>query len=209
MTGSNMGTITLTTTGTNTIVVLCVINENNGGTQRTVTGVSGGGLTWASRSQVTGADTWISFDTWWALAASPLTSTTITYTLSGTTDDACVVAFGVNGSSNTSAPWDTNVGLPFSANGGGTSVSVSGVSTTTANTFMISFAGDGTSTGSHTYTPVAPFTLIDGVYNGGGSRAACIGVGQNIVSSAQSGITVTSNLSLSVAKLSIIVDAIR
>lgn len=210
MTGSNSGTVTLTTTLSNDIIVLSLFNENNGGTNRHISGVSGGGLTWASRASTNGTDTGTSLDVWWAVAPSALAATVFTYTLDGVTDDAVVVAFGVNGSSNTAAPWDTNVSLP-AANTTGTLSSpatVSGVSTTTTATMLIGVAGDGTTVSSHTYSPDTGFTTIAGIYNGGGSRAAAIGSQYKVVAAAQSGITVNSAISQNV-RWTMVVDAIR
>src|SRR6185312_9159301 len=58
MTGGSSGTVTLTTTSTNDIIVLGVMCENNGGAVQHVTGVSDtAGLTWASRAAVAGFQT--------------------------------------------------------------------------------------------------------------------------------------------------------
>lgn len=211
MSGNNSGTITLSTNLSNDIIVLAVISENNGGAGKHVTGVSdGSGLTWASRASIDAAETGLSLDTWWAYAPSALSSDVITYTLSGSIDDAALVAFGVNGASNTTAPWDTNVSLPASASTSvpSTPASVSGVSTSAATTMLIGVAGDGTSMGSHSYSPDTGFSNIDGIYNGGGSRAAAIGSQYKVVSSAQSGITLNSGISAS-PRWVIIADAIR
>ncbi len=51
----------------------------------------------------------------WKFASGALSSETITITLSGATSACAAVAFAVNGSPNTAAPFDTNGGLPVIA----------------------------------------------------------------------------------------------
>jgi hypothetical protein len=147
--------VTLSTTKSNDIIVVAI--EDNGGA---ITGVTGGGLTWARRATITGGGS--NLETWWALAASPLSgvSITVTPTSSGFTT---VTAFGVNGA-HTAAPWDVNAALPNHSSG--TPSDPRSATTTASNTMIIGAFRDSTSspTAGAGYTAIqlnADFALTE------------------------------------------------
>lgn len=177
---------TLTTTNSNDVIVLGIWLFNS---STTVSSISGGGLTWARRGSPVpqGAD---GLEVWWAAAASPLSATVITVNFSGATAASAITAFGVNGA-NTVSPWDVNASLPKTGTGtGGVAPSVSGVSTTAANTMLLGFSGNNN---SNAQTAGASFTLIDTVTTVAGASVASE---RDVVSSAQSSISVAFGTSI-------------
>lgn len=134
--------VTLTTGKTNDIIVLVICNRR-GFVHTTVSGVSDtAGLTWAKRSSITLDDAvsnfFMDFEIWWGASPRALSSDIITVTF-GAAIIGSVLAFGVNGAS-VSSPWDSNVSLPATASSAANSApSLSGVSTTTANSLAFSF----------------------------------------------------------------------
>jgi hypothetical protein len=192
-TSSNSGSSqSLTTTNANDVIIVSVTNENNGGTLRTVSSIASTGLTFVQRSSKT-SDNSVDTEVWYAIASSPLNSASILVTLSGSTDDASIVAFGVSGA-NTAAPWDTNVALPAvakSTNNNPSVPSVSGVSTSNANDMILGFEGAGpTQSSPPTAVAGAGFNLIATQKNTGGTNWSQAAAEDNIVSTKQSGISV-------------------
>ncbi len=120
------GTITLSTTLPNDIIVLDEANETGNGPNpvATISSISDTyGLTWHERTATSSPSMegvfgfYYGFDTevWWAYATSSLFSDTISPSFSGGTIDCeTLTAFGVAGA-NTSNPWDTNSSLPATA----------------------------------------------------------------------------------------------
>ena len=135
----------LTTTGTNRIICMLVYIEHNT-TRLWVTGVSGGGLTWNKRTQATtfpgsgaATSTYINqtLELWWAVAPSILSGVVVTATANTTFDGAAILVWGVAGC-NTTNPWDANASLAAKqTNIGFTAPSLSNISTTQANDFLI------------------------------------------------------------------------
>jgi hypothetical protein len=113
-------TIACTITTTLPAIIIAVINTENfspAGTPRTVSSVSGGGLTWAKRSgqtgNLSGSNGSMAQEVWWANATGTLTAQAITATLSGIpSQNTDMMVFAVTGSNNPTTPWDTNGGLP-------------------------------------------------------------------------------------------------
>lgn len=139
------------------------------------------------------------FEVWWAYAANALTGLTpISVTLSASTDDAVVVAAGYQGFTGTAyqtAPWDTNVSIPATAQStGATSVgSVSGVSTT-STAGMLLFGHGSCDWNLSPPGPGAPtgFTLVQRATNTGGSNANQGNLFGKAYTSAQSSVTITT-----------------
>ena len=159
----------LTTTLTNDIIVAVVYWEVSSGSAPTVSGVSGGGLTWAKHKSSNGSTSG-NIEIWWALAASALSSTSITVTATSSFDDASLSIFGVNGC-NTSTPWDTNASLPATYSSATSATpSFSGISTSsTSGNFNIFSWGQVSSSNSAGTLP-SGFTQISYAHNGGGAR---------------------------------------
>ena len=154
---TNSGTISLTTAGTDELVILLIAAEattpgGGGPPAPTITGVSGGsGLTWARRatySQTDTAGTQICNriqEIWWAWASAQQTSQTITVTTSTiNTDVTDLDIFAVTGVplGNAGGPFDTNVSLPGKvAQNVNVDVAIqfTGISTDDAAPFMFGF----------------------------------------------------------------------
>ncbi len=190
---TNTGAVTLTTGKTNDIIVVAVNNENTAnGVLRTVSGVTSTGLTFHNRSAVTqNSAPYEDTEVWWALASSTLSSASITVTLTGSIDDASIVAFGVNGA-NTSTPWDTNGAIPaYNSNTASQAPSVSGISTSNAADILFGVNGDSVpgAGAPSTETAGSGYTLIQTQVNSGGTGADEVAAEYQLVSSTQAGVS--------------------
>lgn len=191
--GTNTGTVNVTTAGTNRILVVSVHNEKNGSRQ-TVSSVTSAGLTWTRRKAFAfnASNTALqNLETWWAYAPSQLTAHTITVTLSAATDDATIGVFAVSGA-NVVSPWDSNAAIPATNSditGANSTGSVPGVSTTTPDCVLLGFWGAG-GTASSTPTVGTGYTQINSFSNGGGTNFSIQFTEYKIVSAAQSGVTI-------------------
>jgi hypothetical protein len=204
--GTTNGSVTFSTTNASMLFVVVGCEVTNAtGVHRTVSSVSDnsgttgtwasipGGVTHAPKNYLdnSGATAaYNSLEIWAANAPLAITSKSITVTLSGTVDDCVLIAFGADGA-NTTTPGDTNAsiaGLGAYA-GGFTAPTVTGVSTTATNTFMI-FAYQSVSN-TDAGDPTG-FTRIAYANNGGGSNNCELGVSYQRFSSTQSSATYTS-----------------
>lgn len=173
--------VTLTTTQNNDIIVVMLYTETGtGNPSRTVTGVSGGGLTWHQRTDFSVSSNGGNIGVWWALASAPLSAVTITATTSASLDDYVLIAFGVNGC-NLTAPWDTNVSLP-AATGGNASTWTNTINTTQPHDLILCFGGH---VQNSIPTGPAGFTLIDSASTNAAALDAGAGAWYLSVSSAQ------------------------
>jgi hypothetical protein len=194
------------TTGTaGDIIVAYVFAEwiTGTGAAGTISGISGGGLTWHNRgsqtANLTGAlGAWTREEIWWAYSSGTLSSSAITATFSLPSstnfDDASIIVFGVKGFLGTAyqtAPWDSNVSLPkFNSSSASAAPSVSGISTTSANTMLLTMYGTSGSSALMNAGP-AGFTYLKGQSNTGGSNDASVESAYQVVSATQSSITET------------------
>lgn len=185
---TNTGTVTLSTTKADDIIVFVTGAETTTGAPAVASVSSTSGLTWHKRSAVTSGLN--DQEVWWAHAPAVLTSEVITVTYAQTFDDWAATAFAVSGCS-TSAPFDSNVSLPAFDTTDGTTVhafSVSGVSTNSATPFVfMAVAG----AASIIMTPPSGFTLIDSQGNGGGTFFEYEGVAYEVFSGALNSQTIT------------------
>lgn len=141
--GGTSQTITLTTTKTNDIIVVCAVAGSS-----TVSGVSDtSGLTWTHRG--TNTTSGQRLETWWALATGTLSGDTITITY-GASNTYEVIVFAVNGA-HTAGPWDTNAGLPATSGFAG----APSISTSNANDFIFGYI-----TGASGLSPGAGWTTL-------------------------------------------------
>jgi hypothetical protein len=137
-------TATLTTTKAGDLIVAQVFTAHisSNGTYCTVTGVSGGGLTWSKRQGADYTDATNNYDStvevWTAVAPGALSNVVITATLSAQARYAGINAFGISGI-NTSSPYDSNASVPASGhdNSAGSSVPGATISTTNAHDFIL------------------------------------------------------------------------
>jgi hypothetical protein len=146
--------VSLTTAHTNELVVVICIAENETVALRTVTGVSGGGLTWTLRGRFTTSLTGL--EMWSATAASPLSAATITATYSGTFDDAVMFGFGLYDPASGATPvWDSNAAVPAGHAAQSDGVYSAAATTTSTAPYLIA------ATGSN-FTTTAPLPMIPG-----------------------------------------------
>lgn len=157
---------TYTATSSNDII-LAFIGCGQATTLPTVTGVTGGGLTWTQRSTKVTPTGKGRLSIWYAVASGGFSSTVVA-TFSSTCTAPVITVQGIAGA-NTTTPWDSNVSLPASATGTGTAMTVSGVSTTNTLTYAVSGVGaDGnsvqTSTGPGGWAQLDAFGDLTGVF---------------------------------------------
>jgi len=210
--GVSSGTVALTTSLTDDVVVLMVAGEKTTAGAFQVSSVAdGSGLTWALRQrlQITGGrHTNPQFlEIWWAHAPTALSAVTITATLSAAVDNGSILAFGVNGA-NTSTPWDANASLPKTnsdVTGTNTTPSASGVSTTATNTMLLAVWSN-SNAGTATAGPPTGFTEIEFPQNSGGTDWSWMEAAYEVVASAQS--SVAETFTVARADWGMIVDAI-
>lgn len=209
-TRTTSGTATLTTSLTNDIIVVVIATGDAASTQ-TVSSVASANVTYAKRKDfavTTNGGQKLNLEVWWGLATSALTSEVITVTVSGSLGTNTIIAFGVNGSSNTAAPWDTNVALPATGSdvtGVTTQPTVTGISTTAAATMLLSFMAEARATAQ---TAGTGYTLVKTQTNAGGLVSDTTSAAeQKTVSTTQSG--VSSTFGTNIDNWSMIADAIR
>lgn len=210
---ASSGTVTLTTSLTNDVICVLVGGQTNdtynNGLTFSVSSVTATGLTFTKRVGIDGKGGFNttgggnpglnSLELWTAPSTSALSSKVITVNASNNPDCGCIIAFGVNGVNNINSPWDTNAGLTysnFSTAQAGSNASVTGVSTTQANDFLI--------WANETYSSAAPldsaspptnFTLIQRIRNVSGNLEASMYAGYRIVSATQASVTVSQTAS--------------
>ncbi len=204
-TGGTSHTTTLTTTGNGDIVVVVSYVENNVSTAPTVTGVSGGGLTWVLRKATSDASGTCRMEVWWAYAASPLSATVITVTYSGAPDGYCLYSFGVNGCASSVAPWDTDASLPAVATSGSSGTPSVSISTTASHCLLMANAGN-PANNSNTVPPTG-FTQVAQPSSSSGAKGVGSGGGVKSVTSAQSSATVAWGQGMN-AEYLMVVDAL-
>lgn len=217
---TNTGTVTLSTTQTNDVIVLMFFAENftHLGVDATISTVTSPNLTWAKRHSYNvqdpsiGPNTPKDIEIWWAHAIAALSSEVITITTTSAIDDAAYQAFGVSGSPSPSSPWDANASLS-SAHGDQnfaappTSVGIT-ISTDTGNNMVIGAWGcwqpqDLTNPSGTTAVRAAE-------HNAGGNKFAYMQSFYKINPSALSGVTYTTSLpSGSSSSYIVIMDALK
>lgn len=145
--GASSISATLNTTLSDDIIVAFVHLNNNG--TRTVTSVTGAGLTWALRSTLQWSDVGSSLtsrmEMWWAYAAAPA-SGSVTVNFNASAAAASFQMLAVNGCVDFADPWDadgpiTNVNNTSTTN----AVTIPGLETAATHTLgMIFFASSQT-----------------------------------------------------------------
>lgn len=203
--GTTVGTSTTTLSTTNAGDIIVVLTHaeavNAQGNFPTVSGISGGSLTWAKRSVGNFGpggfgNSYNRSECWWAYASGTLTNVTITATWGGVTiDDMTIIAFGVTGFTGgtySTNPWDSNSSLPAVATGTTTSApTVSGVNTTAAATMVLDLlAGPGGNNFVSGDIGGSAATAITHAHNGGGTNNSDVGALETVFAAAQTNLTV-------------------
>jgi len=200
--GALIGTVTLSTTTANDIIVIGITTYNN---QRVSSISDGATLTWSNRAALEdGTSGHQTAEEWYAKSTGILTSDIITIHYAGGSF-ATFHAWGISGA-NFATPFDPNVSVPATKAvvNCGNSPSVSGVSTSNANDFLIAISGDDGGLG----TLVVPTGFTKIFYNAPVSE---LFTAYNIVSATQSAITIawTGNGGGGCNGYAVIADAIQ
>jgi hypothetical protein len=183
---STTGTVSLTTTNANDIILVGIHNANSTG-YGAVSSVLATGLTFAKLAQEQFKDAFNEFqdmEIWWAAAASPSTySIAVLIAQSG---EMGISAIGVTGAGSLTSPFDANASLPKASGSNSAPPSLTGISTTTAADLLFYLVATTSSSG--------PFSIPASGYSyqatphGGGT---CSALATKIVAATQSSITVT------------------
>lgn len=196
--GSNFATnraasisASVTTSGTNRILLFIFSNEGAGSAASTITGITTTGLTWA---KLAGPSAWGlqhgSSEVWWAYAPTAGTYAAAV-ALSASQDDYYYTILAVSGTVNFSNPFDPNVGFPvfthFDSNA--TSPVTGTFSTTKSSTIVFCFMG--ANTFSKQNAPPTGFTTDTDDANFNAAEPNGQYVGHQVYSSVQTGVTVT------------------
>jgi hypothetical protein len=176
-------TATLTSTAANDVIVVIAYNEANVAPGAAVASVTASGLSFVQRSVSNGSSKG-SLEIWWAAAAAPLTAEAIAVSWVPNYDDACVIAWAINGC-NTASPWDPNGGLPAKVSSSSGAPSQSGINTTNSNDLLINAVGNMIAS----LTQPSGWTGRNQVGNGGGINTANLYSASLSVSSPQSGLS--------------------
>jgi hypothetical protein len=206
--GATSGTVTLTTTNANDIIVIAVALENTTaqGSTNKVTSVaktSGTGTVGsftqrsASDGNSSNGNAFQGLEVWWAVATTALTSAVFTVHSNIATDDMVIVAFGVSGVGSTSAPWDPNASLTvanINTSTVATTQTSKSTSTTNADDLIVWFSCD-----TNGVAPAAPtgFSAVESATNALGTLEVSLGVHTKSVSATQTSQTYTSSSSAS------------
>ena len=186
----------ITTTRTNDIILALIHFEDHISTGN-VTSVSGGGLTWARRSQYKFTDTYGgTMEVWWAAAAAPLSSQSVTVTIAGGSaqfDAATIQLIAIHGVSSLTIPWDVNVSLPAKFFTSSTGLATVPISTTATRTMVIGFNAANSVRGA---TPGSGFIGLYQVFRNGVDLASYSYSDYQIFGSAQTGYSATMNVGI-------------
>lgn len=172
--GTHGGSINVTTSGSNRIIVLYVaITMFVQGAK--ITGVtSTSSLKWKRRSFFspqgsTAPSPPVRQEVWWAYAPTTVTGETITTVITGTTDSANMSVRAVSGCVDFINPWSRDPTLPgFISSSADALSQITGINTETANTVSFGFWTSGTNQGnptSLTADTANGYTLDSNLYN--------------------------------------------
>ncbi|MDE1860637.1 MAG: hypothetical protein KGH72_02860 [Candidatus Micrarchaeota archaeon] len=202
-TGGSSGTMSITTSNTNDVLVVYAGAE--GASSFSVNSVSDtAGLTWTKRNaNVITSDAAAYYDdqeVWYAVSPNKLSSDTITVKLSAGIDDAVIQAFAVSGT-NTVTPWDSSITLPANAIHKGTASAPPNITVSTSQypDFIFGFAGSdsiGSGHGSANgyISDNGAYMTLSSKGNYGGTNAWNSGIAFNSFSTAQTSSMIQMNI---------------
>lgn len=144
---------TITTSNSNDIILAFVhaVSTGAAGSAATVTGVADGLLTWARRGSIYfGASApYNTLELWWAAATNPVSSLTVTASLSETIDACSIQLIAVSGCESLTNPWDTSTFLPATF---GTTTNIGApqlqITTVNSNTMLLGLFATYSNTGT-------------------------------------------------------------
>lgn len=198
--------VTLTTSEANDVIILTSYETSS---SIHISSISdSAGLTWLDRKTLANSGQGGTTEEWYAIAANPLSSDTITVTYSSSSTTAGITAFGIAGA-NTASPFDSNLASPVTNTGSSSSPSVS-ITTHNSPDIIIGVVSCLGTTGSHGNNP--SITVGSGFAQAAGESSPNCANDEaipeyEIVSSTQNGLSVPFSLSSSTS-WSIIGDAI-
>ena len=167
---SSTGTLTVSVSATGSAgrIILNISNEsNNNGTFETVSSISGLSATWHHRASITSNTKGQVTEEWYADFVAT-TSGTVTITLSGSTDDAVVMAVFFSSTVAGTIAYDTNGSFPATFAGTSPGGGSASVTSDAAGPYVILLSGSvGTAPGSPTPGQISA-TPIAFANNGGG-----------------------------------------
>jgi hypothetical protein len=200
-------TLTLTTTYPNDVIILQITQDYT----HTFQPYDTAGLTWTERPNMplqTGyGSSYEEADEWWAVAPSPLTSDTINLGESGSGSyNTVAIAFAIAGA-NTTSPFDSHYGSPYTNTGTYGTPTVTAGSTSNANDIIIGLVGyRGTTTNE---TAASGYNLITSQTYGTSSSQQWGTAEYKTVTSAQSGASVSWGANPNASSWAMIADAIK
>lgn len=145
-TGGTGGSFNLTTAGTNRVILAIAVADRTSSPSPTAS-ISGCGLTWTKRiekQQNNGSNNWGDVAYFTAPASSQLSACSVTASWTGgTLDDWVTGAVGVSGTANINAPFDSNVGIPYTLNSGpSVAANIGSIATSQNDDLFIGVYGD-------------------------------------------------------------------
>jgi hypothetical protein len=199
--GASAGAATISVSANAGDVIVLFIGMGGTSGTATVASVSGGGLTWTKRAAITPFTAFgnsLGLEEWYAIAASAVSAQTITVTSNLTSSQSIDLGYVSISAANTTTPYDANGALPNLQSDQSGSPAVGSISTTNANTILLSAI-------------VGLFLSSGNQPSGWTDLGVTIGIGDaayNIVSSAQSSASV-SWASGGLANWGMICDAVQ
>lgn len=163
------GTITLTTTQANDVIVLGVVTGGFFNSRPVLSITDTAGLTWKRRNRRIRSGNTPFIEIWWAHAPAALTGDVITVNFNGTTGAAALIAFGVSGA-NYLAPWDTHTqagGYTDLVGNNAFSPAQAQLYTNASHAFLFGIHGDLAPDGGLTESPWTYLTAISGTEHNG------------------------------------------
>jgi hypothetical protein len=192
--GSATGSVTLTTSLAQDLIVVLIAAEVFSSPHQTVSSVTATGLTFTKRSSVYQDNssgkygtTWNTLEVWSAAATGALSSVSITVTMSAAIDCGMIQAFGVNYDGTLLPLWSANASLPNTVISSATSVPSLGSNNTNGAALLFGFVGSAIDTSQ---TAGTGYTLIDSGFNPNGGITMASGAEYQAFASAVSGQTV-------------------
>jgi hypothetical protein len=200
---ASSGSIAVTTTSTNDLIMIFVQTTRRSTSAATITGITGASLSWANRANRQDAYVGSCFafnncfgdvEIWWACSPSALTASSMTVNLNQSADEVALIAFGVTGICPSATPFDTNVGLPIkpAANTGTSGSNVQGVASTSQNSdliFIVMGSGQNHITGTEACSGWQQYGIID---SSGPNDYASVQVTAKGFNTTQAGLTVSA-----------------
>ena len=202
---------TISTTGADRILLAFIHNEHATNLETVASVTDTEGLTWFRRKKlswtnIADAGQENNMEIWWAHAPLQITGNIVTFTLTGTIDDATVALVAVSGADVT-FPWDAHDSTPkteLQVNAGPSLPDVE-ISTTATNTMLLGFWG---SSDNINMQQGAGFTELAWITNNGGVYFSFNHTEYKIVSAVQTNAEVSAGAGAGSGTWGFIADAL-